>query len=93
MINLDKNTVSDLVERNVEKILIFFYDSGCSWTKVDISEDFVVWDDLVEIEGDYKFKIYNKKNEKEQFENCNITKTVTADHTGKEKVRYIFSSK
>lgn len=44
-INLDKNIISYLKEKNTEKIRIFFYDSGCIWTKVDISEDFVVVDE------------------------------------------------
>lgn len=91
-IKLDKNTVSLLDEKNTEKIKIFFYDSGCSWTKVDISEDFVVDKSLVEVENNYKFKIYLEKKDLNKFEDCNITKTVSSDHTGKEKVRYIFSS-
>jgi len=106
-IKLDKNTVSWLEEANTEKIKIFFYDSGCSWTKVDISEDFVV-DESLELISFLPFSkgvpegggiktsewinIYVEKKDLSKFEDCNITRTVTADHTEKEEVRYIFSS-
>ncbi|MDQ7009808.1 MAG: hypothetical protein Q9M94_05945 [Candidatus Gracilibacteria bacterium] len=106
-IKLDKNSILDFENRKVGKIKIFFYDSGCSGTKVDISEDFVVDENLElisflpfskgvpeggEIKASEGIDVYVYKREKEKFEDCNITKTITADHTGKEKVRYIFSS-
>ena len=91
-IKLDKNTIALFEEQKLEKIKIFFYDSWCSWTKVDISSDFEVDENLVEVENNYSFKIYLEKKDLSKFENCNITKTVVADHTWKEKIRYIFSS-
>ena len=48
-IKLDKNTIALFEEQKLEKIKIFFYDSGCSWTKVDISSDFEVDESLVEV--------------------------------------------
>jgi len=94
MIKLDKNTINDLESRRVEKIKIFFYDAWCSWTKINISEDFEIDQILIEvnINSENKFKTYIDKRDKEKLENCSITKTINKDHTWKEKVRYIFSS-
>lgn len=90
---LDKNTVLDLIERKVEKILVYFYDSWCSWTKVDIKEDFEINDDLEKLElSSSPFFVYVEKKDKEKFFKSIITKTISADHTWKEKVRYIFSN-
>ena len=97
-IKLDKNTIALFEEQKLEKIKIFFYDSGCSWTKVDISSDFEVDESLVEVNIPLLTKeglgvvCYLEKKDYSKFENCNITRTVVADHTGKEKIRYIFSS-
>jgi len=106
-IKLDKNTIALFEEQKLEKIKIFFYDSGCSWTKVDISSDFEV-DESLElitylplskgvpegggIQTSEWINVYIYKKEREKFEDCNITRTVVSDHTGKEKIRYIFSS-
>jgi len=38
-------------------------------------------ENLVEVENNYSFKIYLEKKDLSKFENCNITKTVVADHT------------
>ena len=89
---LDKNTVLDLQDRKVEKIYIFFYDAWCSWTKVDITEDFELSDSLEKLNLNVSFDIYVDKKDKEKFNWATITKTVTADHTWKEKIRYIFSN-
>ncbi|MCD5380749.1 hypothetical protein LR004_02375, partial [Candidatus Gracilibacteria bacterium] len=37
-------------------------------------------------------RIYLDKRDKEKLDNCTITRVVIADHTGKEKVRYILKS-
>jgi len=93
-IKLDKNTVSDLEDRKVEKILLHLYDSWCSWTKLDLKEDFEVEDSLEKIEWlDYAFDLFLEKKDKDKFDNSIITKTVNKDHTWKEKVRFIFSNK
>ena len=36
------------------------------------------------------FKVFIDKRDKDKLENCSITRVVIADHTGKEKVRYIY---
>ena len=41
---------------------------------------------------DYSFDVYVNKSDKEKFNWAIITKTITADHTWKEKIRYIFSN-
>jgi Fe-S cluster assembly iron-binding protein IscA len=90
---LDKNTVLDLTSRKVEKILIFFYDAWCSWTKINIKEDFEINDDLEKLDlSSSPFLVYVEKKDKDKFKGAIITKTVTADHTWKEKIRYIFSN-
>lgn len=91
-LKLDNKTVSSLEDLWIKKIKVFFYDSGCSWTKVNIESDFEITIELVKIDSNYSFEIYVDKRDEEKFENCSITKTVTADHTGKEKVRYIYAS-
>jgi len=92
MFKLDKKTVLDLIDRKVEKILVFFYDACCSGTKVDITEDFEVTSDHKKLELNVSFDINVEKKDKDKFNWAIITKTVTADHTWKEKVRYIFSN-
>lgn len=90
---LDKKTVLDLIERKVEKILVYFYDAWCSGTKVDIKEDFIVDDNLEKLElSSSPFFVYVEKKDKEKFDWAIITKTIVADHTWKEKNRYIFSN-
>lgn len=90
---LDKKTVLDLIERKVEKILVYFYDAWCSGTKVDIKEDFEVNSDLEKLDlSSSPFAVYVEIKDKDKFNWSIITKTVTADHTWKEKVRYIFSN-
>lgn len=92
MFKLDKKTVLDLIDRKVEKILVFFYYAGCSGTKVDITEDFKVTSDHEKLELNVSFDIYVEKKDKEKFDWATITKTVTSDHTWEEKIRYIFSN-
>lgn len=90
---LDKNTVIDLINRKVPKIFIYFYDAWCSWLKLSISEEFEISQDLVKMDlSSSPFDVYVEKNDYEKFAWSIITKTVTADHTWKEKVRYIFSN-
>ena len=90
---LDKNTVLDLMERKVEKILVYFYDAWCSGIKVNIKEDFEISDDLEKLNlSSSPFDVYVEKKDKDKFNWAIITKTITADHTWKEKVRYIFTN-
>lgn len=90
---LDKKTVLDLIERKVEKIFVYFYEAGCSWNKVDIKEDFEITDDLEKLElSSSPFSVYVEKKDKQKFAWSIITRTVSADHTWKEKIRFIFSN-
>lgn len=90
---LDKSTVLDLIHRKVEKILVYFYDAWCSGTKVNIKEDFEITDELSKLElKSSPFDVYVEKKDADKFKWSIITKTITADHTWKEKVRYIFSN-
>lgn len=90
---LDKKTVLDLIERKVDKILVYFYEAWCSGTKVDIKEDFIIDDNLEKLElSSSPFFVYVEKKDFDKFKNAVITKTITADHTWKEKVRYIFNN-
>lgn len=90
---LDKSTVLDLMSRKVEKILVYFYDAWCSWTKINIKEDFEVNLDLQKLElKSSPFDVYVEKKDAEKFVWAIITKTIISDHTGKEKIRYIFSN-
>lgn len=90
---LDKKTVLDLIERKVEKIFVYFYDAWCSWTKVWIKENFEINGDLEKLDlSSSPFYVYVEKKDFDKFKNAIITKTVSADHTWKEKVRYIFTN-
>ena len=90
---LDKSTVIDLMNRKVEKILVYFYDAWCSGTKVNIKEDFEINLDLQKLElKSSPFDVYVEKKDLDKFIWSVITKTISADHTWKEKIRYIFSN-
>ena len=92
MLKLDQNTIKYFQEEKAEKIKIFFYDSGCSWTKVNISSDFEIDESVEFLREENWIKIYIEKMEKAKLENCSITRVSTADHTWKEKIRYIYKS-
>jgi len=68
MFKLDKKTVLDLIDRKVEKILVFFYDAGCSGTKVDITEDFEVNENYEKLDLNVSFDIYVEKKDKDKFD-------------------------
>ena len=93
ILKLDKNTVLDLENREIEKIFLYFYDAWCSGKKVDLKEEFEITNKLEKINLSlYNFDIYLEKEDKHKFENSTITKTFSKDHTWKEKIRYIFSN-
>lgn len=90
-INLDKNFVNFLEEKNIWKIKIFFYEAGCSGLKIDvIFDDFDILEDLEKIQNIWKTEIFIEKKDKNKFENAKIMRTIKADHTWNEKIRYIF---
>ena len=92
MLQLDPKTISEFETAGVEKLKVFFYAAGCSGNKVDMTSEFEVTDDLEKLESSYQFDIYVETKDKKNLENARITKVVKADHTGKEKIRYIYSS-
>lgn len=83
--------ISYFVEKWATKIKVFFYEAWCSGSKIDISERFET-NDLLRLDTGLCFDVYVEKEDKEKFENSRITRVVKADHTWKEKIRYIFSS-
>jgi len=92
MLQLDKKTVSEFEEAGVEKLKVFFIEAGCSGTKIQMEIEFEVGDELDKLETQYNFELYVPKTDREHLENASITRVVKADHTGVEKIRYIFSS-
>lgn len=91
-IKIDKNTIESYEKSWIKKIKIYFYEAGCSGTKLMIESEFEIDDDVEKLESSYPFEIYVEKKDVERFENCSITRTIISDHTGKEKLRYIFTS-
>ena len=92
MLKIDKNTISYFKEINAEKIKIFFYNSWCSWTKLNIISEFEIDESVEFLREEDGLKIYIEKIEKDKLENCNITRVSHADHTWKVKISYIYSS-
>lgn len=93
MLQLDKKTISELEKSWVKKIKVFFYEAGCSGTKIDmLADDFEITDELDKLESVYWFKIYVPKSDRVYLENAKITRVVVVDHTWEAKARYIFTS-
>ena len=100
MLQLDSKTITQLEAEGIEKLKVFFYTAGCSGKKVDMTTDFDITDDLISLplakgvpdEGGGGIICYVPKFDYKYLENARITKVVKADHTGKEKIRYIYSS-
>jgi Fe-S cluster assembly iron-binding protein IscA len=57
-----------------------------------MTREFALDDEIEKIESEYCFDVYVPKTDKKYLENARITRTITADHTGIEQVRYIFAS-
>lgn len=90
MIKIDKKTLLEFQENWVKKIHVFFYEAGCSGTKVDIETDFDEKDlELVAIfpELDEKakpvnnpplegegIKVFIKSEDTEKFDGAMVTK-------------------
>ena len=92
MLKLDKKTSTEFENTWVVKLKVFFYQAGCSGTKIDMTSEFEVDDEIEKIESEYCFDVYVPKSDKKYLENARITRTITADHTWEEKIRYIFAS-
>lgn len=107
--NLDKNLLAEIHEKWIKKIKVFFYDAGCSGSKIDIVfDEFEISDNLEkfppspsQLRGEdshevgigWSFEIYVEKEDVEKFKDCRITRIQKADHTGEIKSRYIYTSK
>lgn len=91
-IKIDSSTLKYFEEKWSEKIKVFFYGAWCSWTKIDITDEFEISDELTFLPFESDIKIYVEKKDSEKFEDCTITRVVKADHTWKEKIRYIYKS-
>ena len=92
---LDNKTVEFFEKLWLEKVKVFFYWAGCSWTKLSISKDFEITDELIEISVDYWFKVFIDKKDKEKFENCTITMLKVEDDNGHDKgnkYKFIYTS-
>jgi len=92
MLKLDKKTVTEFESEGIERLKVFFYEAGCSGTKINMETEFEVTDDIEQLKADYEFELYVPKSDKEHLENARITRVVVADHTGIAKARYVFSS-
>ena len=92
MLTLDKKTVSEFEETGVEKLKVFFYEAGCSGTKIDMSTEFELEESIDKLESNYGFDVYVPQTDRKYLENAKITRVVVADHTGEAKARYIFAS-
>jgi len=94
---LDKKLIAEIQEKWIEKIMVFFYDAGCSGNKIDIVFDDFEQKDLCSIfssedKKEINFQIYVEKKDEEKLKDCSITRIQKADHTGIVKSRYIFTS-
>jgi len=92
MLQLDKKTVSEFENAGVKQLKVFFYEAGCSGNKIDMQTDFELTDDIEMIDSEYLFSLYVPKTDRVYLENAKITRVVKADHTGREQVRFIFTS-
>lgn len=91
MLQLDKKFLAELEESWVEKLKVFLYEAGCSWKKVWVEAEFDIDEDLEILESNFS-QIFIPHTDRVYLENGRLTRTSKADHTGKEKIRYIFTS-
>jgi Fe-S cluster assembly iron-binding protein IscA len=91
MLELDKKFLKELEEAWVQKLKVFLYEAGCSGTKVSVETEFQRDESVEHLESNFS-QLYTPKSDAIHLRNGRLTKTVKADHTGQEKVRYIFSS-
>ncbi len=89
-IKLDKNTLEYFGKLGAERLKVFFYSAGCSGNKIDIVDEFDIDESVEFLEEQEWMQIYVDKRDKENLVWSSITRVVIADHTGVEKVRYIY---
>lgn len=91
MLELDKKFLKELQDAWVQKLKVFLYQAGCSGTKVSVETEFELDETLELLESNFS-QVYTPKTDLIHLQNGRITRTIKADHTGQEKVRYIFTS-
>jgi len=79
MLKLDKKTVAEFEDSWVKKLKVFFYEAGCSGTKINMETDFEVEESIDRLESDYGFELYVPKTDREHLEHASITRVVVAD--------------
>ena len=91
MLQLDKKFLSELEDIWIKKIKVFLYEAGCSGKKVWVETDFEIDESLELLESNFSH-IYTPKTDIQHLQDGRLTRTIKADHTEKEKIRYIFTS-
>lgn len=89
-IKLDRNTLEYFEGLGSERIKVFLYSAGCSGNKIDIVSEFELDESVEFLEEQEGIKIYVDKRDKQHLVGSSITRVAIADHTGVEKVRYIY---
>jgi len=74
MLKLDKKTVAEFEDSWVKKLKVFFYEAGCSGTKINMETDFEVEESIDRLESDYGFELYVPKTDREHLEHASITR-------------------
>lgn len=92
MLKLSKNIIEDLKSRWVQKVKLYFYNSWCSGTKLDIHEDDFETFWLIQVDLKLDFKVFIEEKDEDKFKNAIITKVEVADHTWNKKTRYLYNS-
>ena len=99
MIKIDKKTLVEFQEAGVRKIHVFFYEAGCSGTKVDIETEFDEWvltpSLSLEEREQIGLQIYVKPEDYEKFDGAMVTKIRERSdnpHLTWKRDKYIFSN-
>lgn len=79
-----------ILDKFTHKIKIFFYESGCSWTKINITDLFEE-DNLEYIEVEWK-KIFFDKKDKENLEWWKVFLKKENDSKHSQNDKYLFVS-
>ena len=69
----DPASIDVYISRGVHKLHVFFIQSGCAGTKVDVQEDFDS-DGLLAHDQSYGITVYIKSDEAEKLDNGRLTK-------------------
>gem|GEM_PF-5861460 len=53
MLQLDKKTITEFEEAGVKKLKVFFYEAGCSGTKINMETEFEITSEIQELKTEY----------------------------------------